>query len=58
MQMARKVGVKIIWRIVVINSFSTLPPAKVLVKIKPFNTKSPIFNLSFPTPPPHIVYIL
>ena len=56
--MARKVGVKIIWRIVVINSFSTLPPAKVLVKIKPFNTKSPIFNLSFPTPPPHIVYIL
>ena len=60
MQMARKVAEKIICRIVVTNSFTPSPPElRVLVKIKPFNIKAPIFNLSFPTlAPTHCIHIV
>ena len=60
MQMARKVGVKIICRIVVTNSFFS-PQTRVLVKIKPFNPTSPIFNLSHSFPsltPTHCIHIV
>ena len=60
MQMARKVGVKIICRIVVTKSFFS-PQTRMLVKIKPFNPTSPIFNLSHSFPsltPTHCIHIV